>query len=145
MWPTIPANSLVEIEGVRVDEVRAGDIVVWQQAGQMVAHRAVELLDSGPNACLVTKGDNCSIPDQRLSPGEIIGRVVALRDPRGVRSLRDGWRRKAGIASWVLRWRLRSVLREMGRPLPPQVRGPLTRFRDRLGYHLSQVLGAILM
>jgi signal peptidase I len=138
MWPTIPAGSLVEVVRTSADDLKVGDIVVWQRRGVLIAHRIVEKAQRGSDTFLVTKGDNSAASDRLLSQNAILGRVVAIYGPDQQRLRRNGRPSRVEAVFWMARWRVRSLLGALGRLLPDGLQKPLVRFRDRLGLYLSR-------
>jgi signal peptidase I len=138
MWPTIPAGSLVEVERTFPDDLRLGDIVVWQQGEVLIAHRVMERVRRGSEVFLVTKGDNSSGPDQLLSQEIILGRVAAILGPDQQMLRQSSRSRRLEALFWLARWHIRSRLGALGRLLPHRLQKRLVRFRDRLGLYLSR-------
>ncbi len=66
MTPTIPVGSLIVSKNVHINEVKAGDVVVANYAGEIVSHRVISVLGDGQSAQLQTKGDANDSPDQEL-------------------------------------------------------------------------------
>jgi signal peptidase I len=145
MWPTIPAGTLVEVARIFPDDLRPGDIVVWQQGGVLIAHRIMERAQRGSDAFLVTKGDNSAATDQLFSQDAILGRVVAIYGPDRQKLRQSRRPRRVETTFWIVRWRVRSFLGAMGRLLPPSLQKPLVRFRDRLGLYLSRGFRSVVL
>jgi signal peptidase I len=62
-----------------LSSVRRGDILVFQQADGLVAHRVVRILKQPDHAQIyLTKGDNCSRFDYPLFEPEVLGRVNSI-------------------------------------------------------------------
>lgn len=82
MVPTIwPGDALI-VEPVNVDDLTAGDIVLFSNGLRFVAHRVVENDDSGCGE-LLTRGDAMAATDSPIRPSEILGRVsFIVRDGR---------------------------------------------------------------
>jgi signal peptidase I len=60
--------------------VKMGDILVFQQAGGLVAHRLVRIVRrSNQMTAFQTKGDNCTRFDPSRNSADILGRVVSIR------------------------------------------------------------------
>lgn len=76
MQPTLPAGSLLAIRPLTEPPI-PGDLVVFVQGGELVAHRLVRRLRPGRRVVWLAQGDNCPRPDPLLSPEQIIGRVYA--------------------------------------------------------------------
>lgn len=144
MWPTIPPGTLVEVERISAADIRLGDLVVWQQDGRLVAHRIVQRVRDDSGAHLVTKGDNASSRDHLISPEMILGRVCRLFGEAVAVQECGSFQYRLVAAFWVLRWNVRRPLDSMGRPLPASAKATLKRWRDSLGYRLSQGLQALL-
>ena len=145
MWPTIPAGSLVAVEEVTPGDIRLGDVVIWQQGGQLIAHRVVHKVRDGSNMWLVTKGDNCSAADPWLEPSAVLGRLVAVYNQDGAAKLWGSPAKDLEGAFWVSRWRFRQLAGAAGRFVPMGFRPSLTRCWDRLGYCLSLALKLMLL
>ena len=145
MWPTVTPGTLVEVERISPADTRLGDLVVWQHEGRLVAHRIVQRVWDGSEVHLVTKGDNASSRDHLISPEMILGRVCRLFGQADAVQNCDTFRWRLVAAFWVLRWNVRRPLDSMGRPLPASAKATLKRWRDSLGYRLSQGLQALLL
>jgi signal peptidase I len=137
MWPTVPAGSLVALEPVAPERIRLGDVVAWQQDGDLIAHRVVQTVRDGSTLWLVTKGDNCTVADRRLEPPAVLGRLVAVHAEGDSAQVQSGWVRGLEAIFWVSRWRLRRLAGAVGQFLPAGIRKPLIRSRDQLGRYLS--------
>jgi signal peptidase I len=60
--------------------VRRGDILVFQKADGLVAHRVVRIIkQSTQSHNYLTKGDNCSRFDTPIIESEVLGRVNCIR------------------------------------------------------------------
>jgi signal peptidase I len=92
-------------------EVRRGDIVVFRQGDQLIAHRVLRICqgdtgrDTGRDAghdtdlIFITKGDNVLHLDRPLPGSKILGRVLAVRRGNQHLSLNTaGWR----LAGWLI-------------------------------------------
>lgn len=76
MWPTLKRGDLVLIQGIKgKEEIRVGDIVVYQIQQGFTIHRVVELR----NTQLVTKGDANNTEDNPVAYKDIIGKTVEFR------------------------------------------------------------------
>jgi signal peptidase I len=64
----------------RIDEIRLGDIVVFQRDGEWVSHRVLRVEEGGTNGLsLHTKGDRVIRPDKPFSVNLLVGKVLAVR------------------------------------------------------------------
>jgi hypothetical protein len=145
MWPTVTPGTLVEVERVSPADIRLGDLVVWQDDGRLVAHRIVQRVRDGSEVRLITKGDNASSRDYSISPEMILGRVCRSFGEADAVQHFGSFQYRLVAAFWVLRWNVRRPLDSMGRPLPAGAKATLKRWRDSLGYRLSQGLQALLL
>ena len=87
MLPLVPSGAVLEVEPVRAEDLRVGDVPLYYAAGGiLVAHRLVakELRHTG--FTLTTRGD--ALPrnaGERIEPEQILGRVVCVDWGRGRR------------------------------------------------------------
>src|SRR3989344_2240191 len=80
MWPALKQNDIVLIKAVPKEELKVGDVIVWQNLsgsnnlGQasFTIHRIVELAST----TLITKGDANFTKDSPVSYSDIVGRTV---------------------------------------------------------------------
>ena len=102
-----PGDKLV-IENVPFDQIRKGDLVIFnracQEKGDFIVHRVSAITSNG----LVTRGDNCIDQDKELiGEKHIVGRVIQY-DRRGrIRRARNG--RMGQIRATLLYGRLHGV------------------------------------
>ena len=76
MWPALKEGELVFIQGVKKEEIKVGDIIVYRggAGGGFVIHR-VERLGEGT---LITKGDANFTEDAPVKYENIVGRTLYL-------------------------------------------------------------------
>jgi len=74
MHPTIPDGETVVVSKSSADELRPGDVVLFQHEGRLVAHRIVALNRPAPGM-LLTRGDAVAANDAPVTFDEVIGRV----------------------------------------------------------------------
>ncbi len=79
MLPTLEGGDLVVIQGVSINDVQKGDIIVYNgqcsSLGESVIHRVIDITNQG----LITKGDNNPEPDQyqnQIANGPITQRCL---------------------------------------------------------------------
>jgi signal peptidase I len=107
MVPIIRSGGLIQVDPVRPDDLVLRDIVVYRQGDQVVAHRLVAKHQREGNLRLFTRGDAFSWQyREEISPEQVLGRVTAVRSPRG-REIRidAGWGRVLSLvlaATWPL-------------------------------------------
>jgi signal peptidase I len=74
MFPCMRPGDLLEIRRP-TSPVQAGDVVVFERHGKLVAHRVVECA----GGILVTRGDRLRYPDAPVSEDAILGRVTVIQ------------------------------------------------------------------
>ena len=74
MWPVLNEGDLVFIEGVKREEIKEGDIVVWRNPQGFTIHRVVRL-DADT---LVTKGDANFTEDKPVAYADVVGRTAKV-------------------------------------------------------------------
>lgn len=76
MKPTLDENSVVAVETVKFDELRAGDIVIYRDnAGLPIVHR---LHQKAGERWIVLGDNNSSVDRETVTPANLIGRVCAI-------------------------------------------------------------------
>jgi signal peptidase I len=75
MRPTLEEGDRVRLVPATANELRVGDLVVWQGKGGPIMHRLVGWWPVGGRRML-TMGDACRRLDPPASPDRMIGRVV---------------------------------------------------------------------
>ncbi len=91
MNPTLVEPDLVEIQPYGDRPVRAGDVIAFRSPTNdiPVVHRVLSVTPEG----MRTRGDNNPCDDAwPVRPGEILGRVSAVRRGKRHRTLAGGWR-----------------------------------------------------
>lgn len=80
MEPTIPLGALVKYEEVEPDELKVGDIIVYEfDEDAVVIHRIAEIIRDEDNGeiSFITKGDATGVYDEEpVYPSRILGRVT---------------------------------------------------------------------
>ena len=74
MWPVLKQYDVVLIQKVPKEDLRVGDIVVWQNDKGFTIHRIVKL-DADT---LTTKGDANFTEDKPVAYSEVIGKTVMI-------------------------------------------------------------------
>lgn len=80
MGPWLRSGELVEVVPVVAGDVLAGDVIVFERAGRLIAHRAVRRTPAG----WLTRGDALDRHDDLVGDASIVGRVRGVH-VRGVR------------------------------------------------------------
>lgn len=74
MWPALKRGDLVFIEGVRLEQLEVGDVVVYANARGFTIHRITQI--DQEQGMLTTKGDANNVSDAPVKVSEVIGRAV---------------------------------------------------------------------
>ena len=77
MLPTLTEGNTYQVERVRPEELRVGDIIVYYINDMVICHRIVKMIRSNSQRLFIrTKGDNCEDADAyTVLPEYILGRV----------------------------------------------------------------------
>jgi signal peptidase I len=90
MVPAMLPGDLVSIRRANLNEISAGEVVLFLQNRRLFVHRVVgrnEVSSAGnpEEYCLITRGDRLSHYDPPVSTRELLGRVVSIeRDNRNI-------------------------------------------------------------
>jgi signal peptidase I len=79
MFPFIKEADIVSIRPVSIAEVRIGDVIIYKNSRQLVAHRLIKKTVISDGCLLTTKGDYVSHPDRALESHRLLGMVVGIR------------------------------------------------------------------
>lgn len=120
MLPSLHAPMMLQLGSAR--RVRVGDVIVFYNGETHVAHRVVALDASG----FVTAGDAQPQVSERVHPGDVVGRVVAVWSNAGPRAFRvDRHRHRLRAAYFARAYRLRrfaAKLADFARRADPRTR-----------------------
>lgn len=72
MFPTIWPNSTLRAEYAPIEDIKSGDIIIFQRKESLVAHRVVEVGEG----YLRTQGDSCRIKDEVITANNYLCKVV---------------------------------------------------------------------
>lgn len=101
MWPTIPDGAHVELKALDAPPPLGAVVAIHTDTGRFLLHRLVGLRADG---ALLTKGDNCPVPDGWFRPHEVVALVTRL-------DIGEGWREIPRTPTYVLPLRRRVLLR----------------------------------
>lgn len=74
MWPVLKEGDLILIQGVKKEDLKVGDIVVWSNPKGFTIHRIVKLDEK----TLTTKGDANFKDDEPVKYEDVIGRAYQV-------------------------------------------------------------------
>lgn len=75
MLPSVRPGDILFIERRDMREIAAGDIVLFARQGRLVAHRVLCKTTVGGMSHAITRGDALLLPDDPVSPTELLGSV----------------------------------------------------------------------
>lgn len=112
MWPFLNDGDRVLVAWGR-DNLRVGDLLVFQVNGRLVIHRLIEIRQTATARRFITCGDNVRRADPPVYAPQIVGPVIAAeRGERMIHLRRFHWRlfgRSVARLQRIflkLRWRL---------------------------------------
>jgi phage repressor protein C with HTH and peptisase S24 domain len=83
MAPALRGGDRIVIRHGTHGVSRFGEIVVVRRAGRVLVQRVVRRTRAARGERLTVKGDNSLVVHESVTPDEVVGRVVAVRRPRG--------------------------------------------------------------
>ena len=101
MHPTIRDGELVTVAPVYARSLGPGDVVLYQTAEGVIAHRLVRVAEIAGRARYVCRGDSVATDDAPVEAGAILGRVVTIERGGRSRTLQ-----RSGLQWAVARWRV---------------------------------------
>jgi signal peptidase I len=88
MRPMIQNGDLLEVIPVRKEDIRLGDVLLYEHAaGLLFAHRVVRIVDNQGEQAFLLQGDAVRAVDGNILPHQILGRVIGIERGKHVRRL----------------------------------------------------------
>lgn len=81
MEPAIPVGSIVVTQKIDVDNVKAGDIIVFQRSDSKTLHRVIDKIVENDSYYFKTKGDANEDPDPWIVQPEQVNGALLLTIP----------------------------------------------------------------
>ena len=78
MLPSVWPGDVLLIRRLQIDQVYAGDIVLFARHGRLIAHRVVCKTDDLEAPRLITRGDALPSQDSPISPAQLLGKVSGI-------------------------------------------------------------------
>jgi hypothetical protein len=78
MLPWVKAGDVAVIRRAGIDDVRCGDVVLFQRESRLFVHRLVEKLGTLNETRFLAKGDAHPKPDGMVNSELVLGRVVRI-------------------------------------------------------------------
>jgi hypothetical protein len=107
MHPTIRDGEHVTIAPVRANEIKRGDIILYQSPRGPLAHRVMKMEGKLNARLFILRGDACTSCDAPVSASQVLGRAVSVE--RNGRALRLSRRRLKFVERGALRSLLKAV------------------------------------
>jgi signal peptidase I len=79
MFPTIWPGDTAFVEPVSAGDLSVGDIVLYEDGRQLVAHRVFKMINAPTGLMIQTRGDAVSVADTPVSVSHLLGRVSYIR------------------------------------------------------------------
>jgi signal peptidase I len=95
MSPLIRRGDQIQLAPTTSDELKPGDIIVYQGPANLITHRYWGFLSENGRRQLVTRGDRPQHFDTPITPASLIGRVTARRRKKQLLNL------AGGIGKWL--------------------------------------------
>jgi signal peptidase I len=104
----LPGDELI-VEYLAWQQLRAGDIVLYERSEALLAHRLIRVEPQTPDVCLITKGDAAESYDSPVSVDSYLGKVTrAVR--RGHVINLEGLSTPAGVRLHIVRSGLKAMM-----------------------------------
>jgi signal peptidase I len=102
MRPFICSGEWIVVRQARPEEVRVGDVVIYQTGSIFIAHRVIRQRVADEQRYFTVKGDAHLSAEGEVADGEVVARVVALvKGSRTIDLNRPRWRR---VNRWIARF-----------------------------------------
>ena len=99
MCPVIAPGDVIAIHGCAPEELRRGDILLYENKQAFCTHRLLYKYLKGGELFLVTKGDGTAITDIPFTKKQLLGKVAAIKKGERTTNLEKiPWR----IINWLL-------------------------------------------
>ncbi|MEW6352566.1 MAG: S24 family peptidase [Thermodesulfobacteriota bacterium] len=140
MLPFVRHGARLTVKGVAPEALRVGDIVLYRSEGRLLAHRIVNVENSGTQERVYARGDAFYGRPDAVLPGQILGLVVRVTHGSRTMDLRSTLWRILGRA-WIaatpvsqaclgVALKARNRLRRLSRRLSGQTSGATHREPD---------------
>ena len=79
MRPSIRGGEWIVVRRAGAEEIRMGDVVIYQSGPVFVAHRVIRKRQQDDRICFTVKGDAHLAAEGEIAAEEIVARVVAMK------------------------------------------------------------------
>jgi signal peptidase I len=87
MSPLIKKGDTITIKSVAPEEIKPGDIAVFDSQGKLCAHRLIRKYSIGNRHVFITKSDKTFMTDISFEDQKLIGKVACIRKATAVLNL----------------------------------------------------------
>lgn len=84
MWPTMIPGDVATIIPIRAEDVKVGDVVVFDRGHRWIAHRLISKEDVNGISTFVSRGDSCMNKDAPFGEETLKGSVVQVQRGKGL-------------------------------------------------------------
>jgi hypothetical protein len=78
MLPTLWPGDLLTIAARSIDQVQAGDVVLYMRENRFFVHRVLRKENQNSVHFLLTRGDAMPEPDAHVTADELLGKVISV-------------------------------------------------------------------
>ena len=87
MTPSIIPGDLISVQCAKINEISPDEVIVFSRDGRLVVHRVIARAVNSKEPSsesifgepyLITRGDRVQNDDPRVSPSELLGRVISV-------------------------------------------------------------------
>src|SRR5437868_2419356 len=79
MHPTIRDGELITVESLSGCRFAIGDIILYRSERGVVAHRLMKIEKREKESVYILRGDAAYAPDEPVTEGRLLGRVIAVQ------------------------------------------------------------------
>jgi len=128
MRPLIKVGDELHLE-LHPQTIYLGDVLIYRHRDQFIAHRLVDIHQSGKKIQFILKGDAIAHFDPPLSRKQIIGRVICVQSTLGCANYNaKRWRRFNALIARFSKWD--RVYRRPKRYVKYMIKSIATRFKQ---------------
>lgn len=89
MYPTLQDGDIAIVELCNTEELKPGDIIVFNNSRNFVAHRLITIKKTGDSKIFTTKGDNNLNPDKCIKAEDIKGIIRSFTRGNKIKTIND--------------------------------------------------------
>lgn len=93
MFPFLRAGDVAQVMKTPFNELKPGEIIVFEQEGRWLAHRLVKIVFTNKVRSIIAQGDSVLRPDKLIGEGNYLGTLKTVERNGRVRSLESSYSR----------------------------------------------------